>query len=163
MLPSGYGRLVAIVYAGDVDVNAELVKQGHAWAFRKYMRKTEDADLCALEQAARSDKRGLWALPANERIAPWEWRKRGNRPTFTDYSGETAENCIAAIGALASAEAPARALIEPTTAGEPFTCGTKAYCREMVSCEEARFYLAKCGFTELDGDGDGIPCETLCW
>ena len=45
---------------------------------------------------------------------------------------------------------------------EIFTCGTKIYCREMVSCEEARFYLRSCGLSRLDGDKDGIPCESLC-
>jgi hypothetical protein len=29
----------------------------------------------------------------------------------------------------------------------------------MRSCAEARFYLATCPDTQMDGDGDGIPCE----
>jgi hypothetical protein len=29
-------------------------------------------------------------------------------------------------------------------------------------CAEARFQLEHCDLTRLDGDGDGIPCETLC-
>jgi len=41
-------------------------------------------------------------------------------------------------------------------------CGSKRYCREMVSCGEARHYLSACGLTGLDGDGDGVPCEALC-
>ena len=41
-------------------------------------------------------------------------------------------------------------------------CGSKRYCREMGSCNEARFYLEKCGVSRLDGDGDRSPCETLC-
>jgi endonuclease YncB( thermonuclease family) len=45
---------------------------------------------------------------------------------------------------------------------EAFQCGVKSYCREMVSCEEARFHLESCGLTRLDGDGDGIPCEAIC-
>ena len=32
----------------------------------------------------------------------------------------------------------------------------------MTSCEEAKFYLTKCGLSRLDGDNDGIPCEQLC-
>ena len=43
-----------------------------------------------------------------------------------------------------------------------FTCGTKTYCREMVSCAEAEFHLQQCGLTRLDGDGDGVPCESIC-
>jgi hypothetical protein len=49
-----------------------------------------------------------------------------------------------------------------STPGKSFTCGTKTYCREMGSCEEARFYLSSCELTRLDGDGDGIPCEAIC-
>jgi endonuclease YncB( thermonuclease family) len=45
-----YDRLVAIVYEGDRNVNAEMVRAGHAWAFRRYMRK-EDASLCEDEAA----------------------------------------------------------------------------------------------------------------
>jgi hypothetical protein len=32
----------------------------------------------------------------------------------------------------------------------------------MASCDEARFYFERCGVHALDGDGDGVPCESLC-
>lgn len=41
-------------------------------------------------------------------------------------------------------------------------CGSKRYCREMNSCDEAMFYLNQCGLGRLDGDGDGVPCESIC-
>lgn len=41
-------------------------------------------------------------------------------------------------------------------------CRGKRTCKEMSSCEEAKFYLNNCGVTKIDGDGDGIPCEKLC-
>ncbi|MEZ5452905.1 MAG: excalibur calcium-binding domain-containing protein [Thiothrix sp.] len=41
-------------------------------------------------------------------------------------------------------------------------CGSKRYCTQMQSCQEARFYLNKCGLDRLDKDNDGIPCESLC-
>ena len=41
-------------------------------------------------------------------------------------------------------------------------CGSKRYCRQMNSCEEARAFLSKCGLGRLDGDKDGVPCEVLC-
>ncbi len=47
---------------------------------------------------------------------------------------------------------------KPTNA----SCGSKKYCREMSSCEEAKFYLRECGLTRLDGDKDGVPCESIC-
>jgi hypothetical protein len=52
----------------------------------------------------------------------------------------------------------------PTSAARSsgFTCAGKRYCREMTSCEGAKFYLTVCGVRSLDGDGDGVPCERLC-
>lgn len=40
-----------------------------------------------------------------------------------------------------------------------YTCQGKEHCSEMISCEEAKFYLRNCPNTKMDGDGDGIPCE----
>lgn len=41
-------------------------------------------------------------------------------------------------------------------------CGEKRTCGEMASCAEAHFHLSQCGLSRLDGDGDGVPCESLC-
>jgi endonuclease YncB( thermonuclease family) len=43
-----------------------------------------------------------------------------------------------------------------------FSCGTKTYCTQMNSCEEARFFLNTCGLNRLDKDNDWIPCESIC-
>lgn len=51
----------------------------------------------------------------------------------------------------------ALAVNQPTSS----TCGTKRYCKQMSSCEEAKQYL-QCGLSKLDKDGDGVPCESLC-
>jgi hypothetical protein len=49
------------------------------------------------------------------------------------------------------------------TAGAPsFACGARRSCGQMRSCAEARFHLQQCGMSQLDGDGDGVPCESLC-
>ncbi|MFZ1828658.1 MAG: excalibur calcium-binding domain-containing protein, partial [Candidatus Competibacteraceae bacterium] len=50
----------------------------------------------------------------------------------------------------------------PTANPSGWTCGTKTTCGQMSSCEEAKFHLTQCGVTRLDGDGDGIPCASLC-
>lgn len=47
--------------------------------------------------------------------------------------------------------------------GKDFSCGSKQYCKQMTSCAEAKFYLSECGLDSLDGNKDGVPCETLCW
>jgi cold shock CspA family protein len=41
-----------------------------------------------------------------------------------------------------------------------YSCAGKVYCPEMTSCDEARFYQRNCPGTKMDGDGDGIPCES---
>jgi hypothetical protein len=41
-------------------------------------------------------------------------------------------------------------------------CGSKYYCREMSSCAEAMHYYKDCGLDRLDGDSDGVPCESIC-
>ena len=43
-----------------------------------------------------------------------------------------------------------------------FQCGSKTTCRQMQSCAEAKYYLINCGLTRLDGDKDGVPCESIC-
>lgn len=50
--------------------------------------------------------------------------------------------------------------IEIKEAVSKFTCQGKTYCSEMVSCEEAKFYLKNCPNQNTDGDGDGEPCES---
>ncbi len=68
-----YGRIVAYVWVGDLEINRELVKRGAAWFYPEY---AESDALYEEEERARAAKQGLWALPASERIEPWEWRRR---------------------------------------------------------------------------------------
>jgi endonuclease YncB( thermonuclease family) len=121
-----YGRTVGEVYADNVCVGCELVREGNAWVYRKY---TDDPVLYQLEAEARAARRGLWGLPEAQQTPPWQWRHP--------------------------------AALSPEH-GVVFTCSGKRVCREMTSCAEARFYLAQCGVTSLDGDRDGVPCEAIC-
>jgi len=91
-----YDRLVARLWLDDVDVNAEMIRQGAAWVYRRY---AEDPAYCAFEKAARDLRRGLWALPIDQRAAPWEWRKRKTLAgRFTDYDRESVAACVASLG-----------------------------------------------------------------
>ena len=145
-----YGRTVGRVHAATVDVNAEMVLRGAAWVYRQYGR---DPALLRLEGEARAARRGLWALPDAERTPPWEWRAGGR----AGQPGSTPGPAVsippsAAPAPMASSRAP----------GTSFGCEGKRYCREMTSCAEARFYLTQCRVTRLDGDRDGVPCESIC-
>jgi cold shock CspA family protein len=49
----------------------------------------------------------------------------------------------------------------PTSAASsPFQCDGRKYCSQMTSCKEAKYFLKNCPNTEMDGDGDGNPCES---
>lgn len=67
-----YGRDLAWLRTSDIEVNTRLVELGAAWVYRRY---ASDPRLPRLEDAARAARRGLWAMPAAERIPPWEWRQ----------------------------------------------------------------------------------------
>jgi endonuclease YncB( thermonuclease family) len=127
-----YGRTLGRVYVADKDVNAEMVREGSAWAYRQYLT---DRSFLSIEAEARAAKRGLWSLSTQQTVPPWEWRN-GARQNATASS------------------------VAPPAASQ--TCGAKRVCRQMTSCAEARFYLNVCGVRSLDGDHDGIPCENLC-
>lgn len=141
-----FGRSVGRVRAGSVDVNAQMVKQGGAWAFRQYQ---SDQRFQLWEKEARAAKRGLWGLQSDQIIAPWDWRA-GRRAKATERAAARPTS-RASVMADAPRQSPSR-----------FQCGTKTYCREMNSCEEAMFHLNRCGLNRLDGDSDGVPCEKIC-
>lgn len=65
-----YGRTVARVNCGGTDASAEQVKRGMAWVFDRF---ATDQELYALQNDARTKKRGLWR--AKSPTPPWEWRK----------------------------------------------------------------------------------------
>ncbi len=44
------------------------------------------------------------------------------------------------------------------TAGA-FRCDGRTHCSQMTSCAEAKFFLANCPGTRMDGNDDGVPCE----
>ncbi len=67
-----YGRIVGIIdLPEDRTLNAELVKFGLAWWYRRYAPK--DQHLKTLELQARNHHKGLWGHPMP--IPPWEYRK----------------------------------------------------------------------------------------
>lgn len=64
-----YGRKIARIRKGPLQVNAELVRRGLAWATR-YRR---NGPLLDAEHSARGAQRGLWRDPAP--TPPWVWRR----------------------------------------------------------------------------------------
>ena len=75
---------------------------------------------------------------------------------------------LATLATLSGCDrAPTPAPSKPAPAAKPtappgWTCGTKTTCGQMSRCDEAKFYLTQCGVKNLDRDGDGVPCASLC-
>jgi len=56
-----------------------------------------------------------------------------------------------------SASAPSEAQ-EPVSS--PYHCDGRMHCSQMTSCAEAKYFIQNCPNTEMDGDHDGVPCES---
>jgi hypothetical protein len=39
-------------------------------------------------------------------------------------------------------------------------CDGRVYCSQMTSCDEATWFLKNCPGVKMDGEGDGVPCES---
>ncbi len=68
-----WGRVVARLYIGNIDVCAYMVENGGAWVYRRYARGSSFAVFYRAEEAAQKNKVGLWA--AKNPVPPWKWRK----------------------------------------------------------------------------------------
>lgn len=130
-----YSRTIATITLDGIDLNQELVRHGLAW---EYSFHHSNKAFITLQREAQQAKRGLWAQTSVQ--APWEWRKQ--HPSY--YQQHMAE--------------------KPHAGFEPYdlACGKRSRCEQMQSCDEARFYLTRCGVKTLDTDGDGVPCTSLC-
>jgi endonuclease YncB( thermonuclease family) len=63
-----YGRMLGVCFAAGHDVNAWMVRHGHAWAFVKY-----STSYVAEEAQAKREGLGIWQGPATP---PWEHRAK---------------------------------------------------------------------------------------
>lgn len=135
-----YGRVVGLIKVDGRDVNQEQVKRGMAWEYSHYHT---DKTYIGLQSEAQQSRRGLWKQTSPQ--APWQWRKlhpsTGPAPHTNQHT--------------ASAKTGSTMLYD-------MECGKKRYCSQMTSCDEAHFYLTRCGVKTLDRNKDGVPCESLC-
>lgn len=99
-----------------------------------YEKYAREPAYFAAERTARMNRTGLWNQP--NPVPPWVFR-HPNRV----------------------AKEPLRPALSAKASNR---CGEKRFCKEMADCSEARYFLTVCGVRQLDGDGDGRPCESLC-
>jgi len=136
-----YGRVLGKVWVQPRDcpdcgktLNANLAQilAGMAWWYQDYAKDQPAQDRVRYESAVKDARKGKLGLWIEPDPIPPWAWRRGQR-------------------------SPAKS--EPVADSQ---CGSKRYCREMTSCAEAKFYLQQCGRSSLDGDSDGVPCESIC-
>ncbi|KQJ89625.1 probable staphylococcal-like nuclease CAN2 [Brachypodium distachyon] len=66
-----FERYVGDIYCDNVFIQEQMLKNGHAWYFKKYDKRGEFAKW---EREARAAYRGLFVLENPEK--PWDWRKK---------------------------------------------------------------------------------------
>jgi endonuclease YncB( thermonuclease family) len=136
-----YGRVLGKVWVQPQDcsgcgktLNANLAQilAGMAWWYQDYARDQPPQDRVRYESAVKEARKRQLGL----------WSEPDPVPPWAWRRGQRSPSKSAAVADT--------------------QCGSKRYCREMTSCEEAKFYLQQCGRSSLDGDSDGVPCESIC-
>ena len=68
-----YGRTVAEVYSGSVNINLQMVRLGAAYPYRKYLGQCDRAAYLSAEAAANNRGIGIWG-PYQPNQKPWDYR-----------------------------------------------------------------------------------------
>jgi micrococcal nuclease len=148
-----YGRTLATVMLADMDVNRRLVEEGHAWSTRS---RWDQGPLVKQERMAKALGRGLHA--AGGAVMPRDFRQRHGSCADAQKAPATAPSSAPSKSPQTSALPPE--LTKPASSSTRFACGGRTHCRHMRSCDEAKYFLKNCPNMKIDGDRDGIPCET---
>jgi len=134
-----YGRLLRYVWVDEFFVNEQLVRQGYAQV-STYPPDVKYQDLfLTAQKEARENNRGLWQ--------------------GCSYFGETQAT-------LTPKPQPTKKALPASTSGD-YNCSANTYnCSDFQYQEDAQYVFQVCGgpasdIHYLDGDKDGIVCETL--
>lgn len=73
-----YGRSVAEVSKGDININQSLVGSGNAFVYWQYISGCDRQTYSRLENNARLRKFGVWAVPDGIQ-RPWDYRSSRQR------------------------------------------------------------------------------------
>jgi endonuclease YncB( thermonuclease family) len=126
-----YGRLVARVFAGGVDVNLEMVRRGLAWHYTRYSR---DRALADAEATARARRAGLWVDAAP--VPPWLYRRQARPPSSTigDSGAGGAQSSTTSAGARGEVHGNTSSRVFHTASCPNYRCRN---CTARFASEEA--------------------------
>jgi len=68
-----HGRLVAVVYAGNKNINLEMLSEGLAWTAEKLRKQPDGVEYLHAEELAKEKRAGLWSQENPQ--SPSEFRK----------------------------------------------------------------------------------------
>ena len=70
-----YGRTVGEVYVGstNININLQMVREGAAFAYRKYLKQCDQDEYLKAESTAKRNRKGVWG-PYQTQL-PWEYRR----------------------------------------------------------------------------------------
>lgn len=140
-----YGRTLGTLFVDGIEVNRRLVEEGHAWSLRI---KWDQGPYVVQERMARALGRGVHKA-GSAALQPKDFRLR---------HGPCAGAGVAAVPPAPAPQAAPRPGAAAVPAG-PYRCDGRLHCSQMSSCAEATWFLQHCPGTQMDGDGDGVPCE----
>lgn len=92
----------------------------------------------------------IWILVVAAAWAGWRHFLAADAP-------DTAFDTVTPISPAAPRVAAPEQVLPPA---QRFQCDGRTRCSQMQSCEEATFFIRNCPNTEMDGDSDGVPCES---
>ena len=73
-----YGRTVAEIYAGNRNINLQMVQEGAAYAYRQYLKQCDREAYLQAETAASKKGLGVWGAYKPDQM-PWEFRRSRRR------------------------------------------------------------------------------------
>ena len=153
------GRTLGSVRVEDVDVGQRLVENGQAWSQRG---RNDRGPLVKQERMAKALGRGVHGSAGA--VMPSVWlRTRGacvEGGARGGARGGAAGGAGGSGGSAGPAAAAPRPALHPPDDSAAFRCDGRTRCTQMRSCAEARYFLAHCPGVQMDGDHNGVPCES---
>ncbi len=127
-----YGLKLGKILSNRQDINLEQVEDGLAWHYKQYQSDQSSADREAYAKIEIDARKAGRGLWTDAHPIPPWDWRKGIRPGAS------------------------KTVTVPTGACARRTCG------QFSSCDDAMRYVRQCGGAGIDGDGDGVPCESMC-
>ena len=119
-----HGRLIAVCYRNQVDLNGSMVASGNALAYRQY-----GTPYAGHEKAARARRLGVWQ---GRFEAPWDWRRSEGAGISRSPAPRQSSDCTIKGNVSSSGDRiyhlPGQALYERTRISE--VNGERWFCSE---------------------------------